>query len=422
MDIGTLVEELARHKELETVGGRPYLFSLTEGMPFPLVIDNHIRIVKDKSALRRLMSLGNSIIARAADQSEFAVDIHEWLVSELSAERARLDSGASGELALLKGIEIVEQDPPFILDDHIPDETLLGIHGPGGLGKTTLAILLLANLSVGKIPFTLAPCEPRNVLVLSNEDSAGRIRKLFKAAGGDLKRLYVENLNDTWTLADHPRLERTISSHNITAAVIDSLASHSGKADLNSHGETTAMLIPLRAIAERQRSMIALIHHLNKSASVDHLQKIAGSVGIAASIRHNLHVAVDPDNPESRLLLNGKSNLCPPNVPALRFKLFPVSWEGESAITIQQVYEPAASSGDSGAVGRAADWLAGILAQGSREQSEVMELAKGEGISEATLRRAKTSLNVCSRKASYGGGWFWWLPEENTEESAERVQ
>ncbi len=75
VDIVTLSEELARNKEIEAVGGVAYLASLTEGLPLRPVIDEYIRIVKDKSLLRRLMAICSAAIARAADQSETALEV-----------------------------------------------------------------------------------------------------------------------------------------------------------------------------------------------------------------------------------------------------------------------------------------------------------------------------------------------------------
>jgi replicative DNA helicase len=75
VDIVTLANELDRYKELDAVGGRAYLFSLTEGLPRRPVIEEYIRIVKDKSMLRRLMLICSSAIARAADQSETAIGV-----------------------------------------------------------------------------------------------------------------------------------------------------------------------------------------------------------------------------------------------------------------------------------------------------------------------------------------------------------
>jgi replicative DNA helicase len=75
IDIVTLAEELGRYKEVESVGGVAYLASLTEGLPRRPVIEEYIRIVKDKSLHRRLMGICSQAIARAADQSETALEV-----------------------------------------------------------------------------------------------------------------------------------------------------------------------------------------------------------------------------------------------------------------------------------------------------------------------------------------------------------
>ncbi len=75
VDIVTLANELARFKEIESIGGVAYLASLTEGLPRRPVIEEYIRIVKDKSLLRRLMLICSAAIARAADQSESAIGV-----------------------------------------------------------------------------------------------------------------------------------------------------------------------------------------------------------------------------------------------------------------------------------------------------------------------------------------------------------
>jgi replicative DNA helicase len=75
VDIVTLSNELARFKEVEAIGGVAYLAGLTEGLPRRPVIEEYIRIVKDKSLLRKLMAICSAAIARAADQSETALDV-----------------------------------------------------------------------------------------------------------------------------------------------------------------------------------------------------------------------------------------------------------------------------------------------------------------------------------------------------------
>jgi len=100
VDIVTLAHELARYKEIEAVGGVAYLASLTEGLPRRPVIEEYIRIVKDKSLLRRLMGICSAAIARAADQSETALEVLD------AAESQLLEVSEKG---LTKGLESLDQ-------------------------------------------------------------------------------------------------------------------------------------------------------------------------------------------------------------------------------------------------------------------------------------------------------------------------
>jgi replicative DNA helicase len=75
VDIVTLSEELAKRKEVESVGGVAYLASLTENLPRRISIEEYVRIVKDKSLLRQLISVCSSAITRAADQSDEALEV-----------------------------------------------------------------------------------------------------------------------------------------------------------------------------------------------------------------------------------------------------------------------------------------------------------------------------------------------------------
>src|SRR5580658_8891272 len=104
VDIVTLANELSRYKEVESVGGVAYLASLTEGLPRRPVIEEYIRIVKDKSLLRKLMLICSAAIARAAEQSDTALDVLG------DAEQRLLEVAGKGVTNGLQGIDqIVEQ-------------------------------------------------------------------------------------------------------------------------------------------------------------------------------------------------------------------------------------------------------------------------------------------------------------------------
>jgi replicative DNA helicase len=100
VDIVTLAHELSRNKEIEAVGGVAYLASLTEGLPMRPVIEDYIRIVKDKSLLRKLMMICSTAIARAADQSETALEVLG------AAEQQLLEVGEKG---ITHGLQPLDQ-------------------------------------------------------------------------------------------------------------------------------------------------------------------------------------------------------------------------------------------------------------------------------------------------------------------------
>ena len=82
VDLVTVIEALG--KELPEVGGRAYLFSLTEGIPFRPAIADYVEIIKEKAKLRRLLKVCAEATERAYD-SKKAVEIGRWLVAEMKA-------------------------------------------------------------------------------------------------------------------------------------------------------------------------------------------------------------------------------------------------------------------------------------------------------------------------------------------------
>lgn len=84
LDIKTLANNLSRNREIESIGGVAYLASLTEGLPRRPRIDEYVRIVKDKSRLRKLMLICSTTIARAADQSESSLRVLDEIQGKLA--------------------------------------------------------------------------------------------------------------------------------------------------------------------------------------------------------------------------------------------------------------------------------------------------------------------------------------------------
>ncbi|HYH07777.1 MAG TPA: replicative DNA helicase [Thermoanaerobaculia bacterium] len=63
----TLKEELAKYAELDKVGGVAYVMALTDTVPDVANVERYARIVREKSMLRRLIVMGNTVMRAALD-------------------------------------------------------------------------------------------------------------------------------------------------------------------------------------------------------------------------------------------------------------------------------------------------------------------------------------------------------------------
>ncbi|MBS1802616.1 MAG: replicative DNA helicase [Cyanobacteria bacterium SZAS LIN-2] len=157
VDIVTLSHELSRYKEVESVGGVAYLASLTEGLPLRPVIEDYVRIVKDKSLLRRLMLICSAAIARAADQSETALEVIG------AAETALLEVSEKGVSGGLVALDRIVADSFGSIDNlYNNSRAVTGLEtdftkldeNTSGLQKGEL-IIIAARPSMGKTAFAI---------------------------------------------------------------------------------------------------------------------------------------------------------------------------------------------------------------------------------------------------------------------------
>jgi len=75
IDLLTLKDELVKRSQLEHVGGAAYISSLADGIPDVANVERYARIVKEKSMLRRLIVMGNSVMRAALDAPSEPADV-----------------------------------------------------------------------------------------------------------------------------------------------------------------------------------------------------------------------------------------------------------------------------------------------------------------------------------------------------------
>lgn len=112
IDLTTLDAELTRRNKLETIGGPSYLVGLASDVPSTANVDAYIKIVLDKSNLRRLLALSESINRATFSGTLCASEIiekAEATLNEITTSATRKDAGwISGGEAALQAFEAAE--------------------------------------------------------------------------------------------------------------------------------------------------------------------------------------------------------------------------------------------------------------------------------------------------------------------------
>lgn len=162
VDSLSVQDELIRRKELDSIGGPAYLAFLTEGIPRNFSIENYVRILKDKSNLRRLMHLAHNLSIRASDDNESPAELAAWgatTLNEIMAEGESRDSvydaptmARDAEERLITNPSDDEVIPTGIpsLDEFTGGGIRLGelwiVGASPSRGKTTLARQIIKNV------------------------------------------------------------------------------------------------------------------------------------------------------------------------------------------------------------------------------------------------------------------------------------
>jgi AAA domain len=320
----------------------------------------------------------------------------------------------------------------------IPLGKLTIIDGDPGLGKSVLTLDLAARISRGWPLPDGEPGEngePDGVVVLSAEDGIkDTIVPRLDAAGADRSRiLALESVTDTdggkrlpSLPGDAPYIMAAVERMQARLVIVDPLTAYlSGFVNAHKDADCRRALWPLVKLAEDAGAAVVVVRHLNKGNASNPLYRGGGSIGIIGAARSGLLVARDPDNADRRVLASTKCNLAK-LPPSLLFDLttadngaLRVGWMGESSHTAEGLLATAHDGEDRGALAEAVDVLRTILAGGPVAAKDVQKDARRAGISDVTLRRAKSILGVRSCRLGFGPAaiWRWDLPSNSTDQA-----
>jgi hypothetical protein len=225
-------------------------------------------------------------------------------------------------------------------------------------------------------------------------------------------------------------LERIVEALGAAMVVVDPLMAYLGSHVNSNHMQDIRLAFaPLAAMAERCGPAVVMVNHLNKAAGGAAIYRGGGSIGINGAARSVLVVAKDPDAEEDdlnpRSIMSPVKNNLAPNALSMAYRLrtseefdcATISWEGTTGHTATGILAVPSRERDpdNGALGRAQSFLATMLSAGPVPVDAIKKAADGNGITWATVRRAKDAIGIDAKRLSVGfggdGHWEWSLPQ-----------
>lgn len=283
---------------------------------------------------------------------------------------------------------------------YIPTGTVTAIFGSGGQGKTYLTCALAAALSRGDaLPGQETNKVQQKVLFLSAEDDYPTVivPRLLKQ-GAVMSNIAIPDTKfvlDKWGTDAVTELMREFAA---TVLFIDPIVYYAGgKMDMNKSNEVRAMMEGLKTAAEQSNSSVIIVGHVRKSDEGNEADRMMGSADWVNASRSGLLVTKANDG--SKIMKHVKTNYGQVGDP-IGFDI------DDQGFRWGEMYDELSLPMPTGAKRKdqAVAWLKTFLADGPVPAGEVERAAEDNGISSATLNRAK--VNVAESFFSRSKGWM----------------
>ncbi|MBA3340448.1 MAG: AAA family ATPase [Gemmatimonadaceae bacterium] len=267
----TLTEELARHGELEAVGGKDYICSWSDAVPSAANVEYHAKIVREKAQRQRLRHLGEQLVRESGEAISpgDALSAYREVFASLSFD-ARVTDNSSVFLSLATLL-----NRPELLVPPSPVVPRLGYRGratiiaaPDKSGKSTMLATAAAEISK-RGHFLGAPvgAPTRRVIWGGLEEALGDAVRRFYEFGAVADNIHLVVLKRP-TLLEHIRAKQIEAP--VDLVIVDSLTEYArvlGKVPDDS--DTSGWSAVVRPLIELTREFpdlsLIVAHHPRRS-------------------------------------------------------------------------------------------------------------------------------------------------------------
>ena len=343
----------------------------------------------------------------------------------LADQSAKVPSRSNGKgnektsIPLIERMTLVEEETvDFLWNKRIPRGKLTLFDGDPGVGKSYTALAIAAALSQGRaLPFDREPEAALRSLIISAEDGpADTLKPRLRLLNADMDMIAIPHRARGYFpgIINASLIQQMLREFPAALVVLDPIIAFASRKNTDKASDVRELLGPLVVLAEKHKTAFVLIRHLNKSIQNKALYRGQGSIDFAAACRSAFIFAQDPDNPERRLMAHAKSTLAgfQPTLEYFIDKDGLFRWGNQTTETADEALgtgEPRKKH-EAQHLEAAVRFLEDILGNGPKPSNDVKSKARDAGISNATLWRAKESMDVKASKERGTGEWWWRLP------------
>lgn len=301
VDIITLQDELNKIKKLDEVGGIIYLVSLQEDIPAMGLVEQHSKIIKEKSTLRDLISSATDIITNCFDEKDKQIDTvldeAEKTIFNIANKRLRdgftqLDIWLKRTFQHLSEIKshkkgITGIPSGFAMFDDMTSGLQKGdfivLAARPSMGKTSLALNIgvnsaLSGFNVGVFSLEMS-AEQLTLRLLSTESGISHhnirnatitsdewINLTNVAANLAELKLFIDDTPALGIMELRAKARKLKSEHKIDMLIIDYLQLlHSPRRHENRHQEVSEISRSLKALAKELEIPVVALSQLSRA-------------------------------------------------------------------------------------------------------------------------------------------------------------
>lgn len=292
-------------------------------------------------------------------------------------------------------------DAKWLWYPYIPSGTVTALYGRGGLGKSFLTCDLASRLSTGTaFPDGPKPLFPQKVLMLSAEDDYPTVLvpRLIKL-GANLHNIAVPDKHFILDKQGIDDIRDLMTEFAATVVFIDPIVYYAGgKMDMNKSNEVRSMMEKLKEAAEASSSSVIIVGHIRKSQEGGDGDQMMGSADWINAARSSLFVTKTNDG--TKIMKHSKTNYGVEGL-ARSFEITDDGFEWGETYDEDALPTKSRTQRKDGAV----SFLIETLKDGPVPALEVLARAKDEGISSATLNRAKPGVAESVYHKRLGAVW-----------------